>query len=104
MLLQNSNVILLNNLHSYNFYFSVTGIYLSIVHFPLFFNNLFQEKIKLENKEKVKLIRKCPYYEEWPTLSIRELVALIKWKKFPPGHGEFNAILDHFLYLTYYWN
>ncbi|XP_022268059.2 cyclic nucleotide-binding domain-containing protein 1 isoform X8 [Canis lupus familiaris] len=44
------------------------------------------EKIKLENKQKVKLIRKCPYYEEWPTLSIYELVALIKWKKFPPGH------------------
>ncbi|XP_078297578.1 cyclic nucleotide-binding domain-containing protein 1 isoform X2 [Panthera onca] len=44
------------------------------------------ENIKLENKEKMKLIHKCPYYEEWPTLSICELVALIKWKKFPPGH------------------
>ncbi|XP_047638809.1 cyclic nucleotide-binding domain-containing protein 1 [Phacochoerus africanus] len=44
------------------------------------------EKTKLENKHKVKLIRKCPYYEEWPTLSIYELVTLIKWKKFPPGH------------------
>ncbi|XP_004680073.1 PREDICTED: cyclic nucleotide-binding domain-containing protein 1 [Condylura cristata] len=44
------------------------------------------EKEKLENKEKVKLIRSCPYYEEWPTLSIYELIALIKWKKFPPGH------------------
>ncbi|XP_054548097.1 cyclic nucleotide-binding domain-containing protein 1 isoform X2 [Talpa occidentalis] len=44
------------------------------------------EKKKLENKEKVKLIRSCPYYEEWPTLSIYELIALIKWKKFPPGH------------------
>uniref|UniRef100_A0A8C3WPF1 Cyclic nucleotide binding domain containing 1 n=1 Tax=Catagonus wagneri TaxID=51154 RepID=A0A8C3WPF1_9CETA len=44
------------------------------------------EKAKLENKHKVKLIHKCPYYEEWPTLSIYELVTLIKWKKFPPGH------------------
>ena len=44
------------------------------------------EKTKLENKHKVKLIHKCPYYEEWPTLSIYELVTLIKWKKFPPGH------------------
>ncbi|KAL2766933.1 cyclic nucleotide-binding domain-containing protein 1 [Daubentonia madagascariensis] len=44
------------------------------------------EKIKLENTQKLKLIHKCPYYEEWPTLSIYELTALIKWKKFPPGH------------------
>ncbi|KAM5281054.1 cyclic nucleotide-binding domain-containing protein 1 [Ctenodactylus gundi] len=41
---------------------------------------------KLENKQKLKLIQQCPYYEEWPTLSINELIALIKWKKFPPGH------------------
>lgn len=47
----------------------------------------------------------CPYYEEWPTLSIYELIALLKWKKFPPGHGEFNEILDHFVcILLYYWN
>ncbi|KAI5255560.1 Cyclic Nucleotide-Binding Domain-Containing Protein 1 [Manis pentadactyla] len=44
------------------------------------------EEIKLENKEKVKLIHKCPYYKEWPTLSIYELAALTKWKTFPPGH------------------
>ncbi|XP_016054437.1 PREDICTED: cyclic nucleotide-binding domain-containing protein 1 [Miniopterus natalensis] len=44
------------------------------------------EKAKFENKQIVKLIRKCPYYEEWPTLSICELVLLVKWKKFPPGH------------------
>uniref|UniRef100_A0A8C0DUS3 Cyclic nucleotide binding domain containing 1 n=1 Tax=Balaenoptera musculus TaxID=9771 RepID=A0A8C0DUS3_BALMU len=43
------------------------------------------EKTKLENKNKVKLIHKCPYYVEWPTLSIYELVTLTK-KKFPPGH------------------
>uniref|UniRef100_A0A5F9D2A4 Cyclic nucleotide binding domain containing 1 n=1 Tax=Oryctolagus cuniculus TaxID=9986 RepID=A0A5F9D2A4_RABIT len=45
-----------------------------------------KEMIKHENVQKFKLIHKCPYYEEWPTLSINELVALIKWKKFPPGH------------------
>ncbi|XP_036906132.1 cyclic nucleotide-binding domain-containing protein 1 [Sturnira hondurensis] len=44
------------------------------------------EKTKLENKQIVKLIHKCPYYEEWPTLSIYELVLLVKWKRFPPGH------------------
>ncbi|PNJ44168.1 CNBD1 isoform 6, partial [Pongo abelii] len=38
------------------------------------------------NMQKLKLIRMCPYYEEWPTLSIYELIALLKWKKFPPGH------------------
>lgn len=55
--------------------------------------------------QKLKLIHMCPYYEEWPTLSIYELIALLKWKKFPPGHGEFNAILDHFVcILLYYWN
>ncbi|XP_027993629.2 cyclic nucleotide-binding domain-containing protein 1 isoform X2 [Eptesicus fuscus] len=44
------------------------------------------EKTKLENKQIVKLIRGCPYYEEWPTLSIHELVLLVKWKRFPRGH------------------
>uniref|UniRef100_A0A452E2F2 Cyclic nucleotide binding domain containing 1 n=1 Tax=Capra hircus TaxID=9925 RepID=A0A452E2F2_CAPHI len=44
------------------------------------------EKTKLENQHKVKLIHKCPYYVEWPTLSIYELVTFTKWKKFPPGH------------------
>ncbi|CAD7688360.1 unnamed protein product [Nyctereutes procyonoides] len=60
------------------------------------------EKIKLENKQKVKLIRKCPYYEEWPTLSIYELVALIKWKKFPPGHVivESGKIISFVAYIN----
>nr|KAF6404600.1 cyclic nucleotide binding domain containing 1 [Rousettus aegyptiacus] len=44
------------------------------------------EKTKFENKQIVRLIRKCPYYAEWPTLSIHELVLLIRWRKFPPGH------------------
>ncbi|XP_014383924.1 PREDICTED: cyclic nucleotide-binding domain-containing protein 1 [Myotis brandtii] len=44
------------------------------------------EKTKFENKEIVKLIRGCPYYEEWPTLYIHELVLRVKWKKFPRGH------------------
>ncbi|XP_006160804.1 cyclic nucleotide-binding domain-containing protein 1 isoform X2 [Tupaia chinensis] len=44
------------------------------------------ENIKLENLQKLKLIRKCPYYKEWPTLSIYELITVTKWKKFPPGH------------------
>ncbi|XP_075861459.1 cyclic nucleotide-binding domain-containing protein 1 [Microcebus murinus] len=50
------------------------------------YKKLKSEKRKLENIRKLKLIRKCPFYEEWPTLSIYELTALIKWKKFPPGH------------------
>ncbi|EFB27708.1 hypothetical protein PANDA_007682, partial [Ailuropoda melanoleuca] len=60
------------------------------------------EKIKLENKEKVKLILKCPYYEEWPILSIYELVALIKWKKFPPGHVivESGKIISFVAYIN----
>ncbi|XP_020771356.2 cyclic nucleotide-binding domain-containing protein 1 isoform X3 [Odocoileus virginianus] len=48
--------------------------------------NLKTEKTRLENQHKVKLIHKCPYYVEWPTLSIYELVTFTKWKKFPPGH------------------
>ncbi|KAM5211473.1 cyclic nucleotide-binding domain-containing protein 1 [Hipposideros larvatus] len=44
------------------------------------------EKTQLKNKQIVKLIQKCPYYEEWPTLSIYDLVLLVKWKRFPPGH------------------
>ncbi|XP_076780084.1 cyclic nucleotide-binding domain-containing protein 1 isoform X2 [Arvicanthis niloticus] len=44
------------------------------------------EKVKRENAQKLKLIRKCPFYETWPTLSIYELVPLSKMKIFPPGH------------------
>ncbi|XP_047698434.1 cyclic nucleotide-binding domain-containing protein 1 isoform X1 [Prionailurus viverrinus] len=60
------------------------------------------ENIKLGNKEKMKLIHKCPYYEEWPTLSICELVALIKWKKFPPGHVivESGKIISFVAYIN----
>jgi hypothetical protein len=59
--------------------------------------------MKNENTQKLKLIRKCPYYAEWPTLSIYELISLIKWKKFPPDHGEFNSIIYHFLYIALYY-
>ncbi|XP_070486452.1 cyclic nucleotide-binding domain-containing protein 1 isoform X4 [Equus przewalskii] len=60
------------------------------------------EEKKLENKQKVKLIRQCPYYEEWPTLSIYELVGLIKWKKFPPGHVivESGSIISFVAYIN----
>ncbi|XP_038966884.1 cyclic nucleotide-binding domain-containing protein 1 isoform X7 [Rattus norvegicus] len=44
------------------------------------------EKVKRENAQKLKLIRKCPFYEIWPTLSIYELVSLSTFKIFPPGH------------------
>ncbi|XP_021015364.1 cyclic nucleotide-binding domain-containing protein 1 [Mus caroli] len=44
------------------------------------------EKVKHENAQKLKLIRKCPFYETWPTLSIWELVSISKFKNFPPGH------------------
>ncbi|XP_077627473.1 cyclic nucleotide-binding domain-containing protein 1 isoform X7 [Crocuta crocuta] len=63
------------------------------------FARLKSEKIKLENKEKMKLIHNCPYYEEWPTLSICELVALIKWKKFPPGH-ELDPVTKQLMLYT----
>ncbi|XP_037658524.1 cyclic nucleotide-binding domain-containing protein 1 [Choloepus didactylus] len=60
------------------------------------------EKIKLENIEKEQLIRKCPYYVAWPTLSIYELTAHIKWKKFPPGHVivESGNIISFVVYIN----
>ncbi|XP_036997278.2 cyclic nucleotide-binding domain-containing protein 1 [Artibeus jamaicensis] len=60
------------------------------------------EKTNLENKQIVKLIRKCPYYEEWPTLSIYELVLLVKWKRFPPGHVivESGNIISFVAYIS----
>ncbi|XP_077023263.1 cyclic nucleotide-binding domain-containing protein 1 isoform X4 [Tamandua tetradactyla] len=60
------------------------------------------EKIKLENIEKEQLIRKCPYYVEWPTLSIYELTAHIKWKKFPPRHVivESGNIMSFVVYIN----
>ncbi|XP_023373830.1 cyclic nucleotide-binding domain-containing protein 1 [Otolemur garnettii] len=59
------------------------------------------EKIKFENEQKSKLIRKCPYYEGWPTLAIYELTDIIKWKKFPPGHvvAESGNILSFVGYI-----
>ncbi|XP_027295543.2 cyclic nucleotide-binding domain-containing protein 1 isoform X1 [Cricetulus griseus] len=42
-------------------------------------------KVKREIMRKLKLIRRCPFYENWPTLSICDLVSLSKWKIFPPG-------------------
>ncbi|XP_041512688.1 cyclic nucleotide-binding domain-containing protein 1 [Microtus oregoni] len=50
------------------------------------FEKLKLEKVKHDNVQKLKLISKCPFYENWPTLSIYELVSLSKWKIFPPGH------------------
>ncbi|XP_051011860.1 cyclic nucleotide-binding domain-containing protein 1 [Acomys russatus] len=44
------------------------------------------KKAKSEDVQMFKLIRKCPYYEKWPTLYIYDLVAFSKWKIFPPGH------------------
>ncbi|XP_033614864.1 cyclic nucleotide-binding domain-containing protein 1 [Fukomys damarensis] len=61
------------------------------------------EKAKLENIHKMKLICNCPYYEEWPTLSICELTALIKWKKFPAGHVivESGNVISFVAYINY---
>ncbi|GAB1287604.1 Cyclic nucleotide-binding domain-containing 1 [Apodemus speciosus] len=50
------------------------------------FEKLKLEKVKQENAQKLKLIRKCPFYATWPTLSIWELVSISKMKSFPPGH------------------
>ncbi|CAO2581195.1 Cyclic nucleotide-binding domain-containing protein 1, partial [Lemmus lemmus] len=44
------------------------------------------EKVKRDNVQKLKSIRKCPFYENWPTLSLYDLVSISKWKIFPPGH------------------
>ncbi|XP_048214728.1 cyclic nucleotide-binding domain-containing protein 1 [Perognathus longimembris pacificus] len=41
---------------------------------------------KYDKMQKLKLIRQCPYYTNWPTLSIYELISFSKWKKFPPNH------------------
>ncbi|XP_070239002.1 cyclic nucleotide-binding domain-containing protein 1 [Bos mutus] len=67
------------------------------------FAKLKAEKTKLENQQKVKLIHKCPYYVEWPTLSIYELVTFTKWKKFPPGHVivESGNIISFVAYINY---
>ncbi|KAM6171805.1 cyclic nucleotide-binding domain-containing protein 1 [Erethizon dorsatum] len=61
------------------------------------------EKAKLENTHKMKLICKCPYYEEWPALSICELTALVKWKNFPAGHVivEIGNIISFVAYINY---
>ncbi|ERE82005.1 cyclic nucleotide-binding domain-containing protein 1 [Cricetulus griseus] len=51
-------------------------------------------KVKREIMRKLKLIRRCPFYENWPTLSICDLVSLSKWKIFPPGQGTVRKITD----------
>ncbi|XP_048452366.1 cyclic nucleotide-binding domain-containing protein 1 isoform X1 [Rhincodon typus] len=35
---------------------------------------------------KEELIQACPFYQQWPKLSLHKLVALIKWKQFPENY------------------
>ncbi|XP_004643162.1 cyclic nucleotide-binding domain-containing protein 1, partial [Octodon degus] len=67
------------------------------------YENLKLEKAKLDDIRKMKLIQKCPYYEEWPTLSIRELTAIVKWKKFPAGHVivESGDVISFVAFINY---
>ncbi|XP_051830277.1 cyclic nucleotide-binding domain-containing protein 1-like [Antechinus flavipes] len=44
------------------------------------------EQAKTEKLVREELIHKCPYYRNWPRLSIDELTVHIKWKRYPPGH------------------
>ncbi|XP_067886946.1 cyclic nucleotide-binding domain-containing protein 1 isoform X2 [Heterodontus francisci] len=36
---------------------------------------------------KEELIQACPFYQQWPRLSLNELVELIQWKNFPENYG-----------------
>ncbi|XP_074062609.1 cyclic nucleotide-binding domain-containing protein 1 [Macrotis lagotis] len=44
------------------------------------------EQAKKEKLTREQLIHKCPYYRNWPKLSINELTVHIKWRHYPPGH------------------
>ncbi|XP_031802814.1 cyclic nucleotide-binding domain-containing protein 1 [Sarcophilus harrisii] len=45
-----------------------------------------EEQAKTEKLVREELIHKCPYYRNWPKLSVDELTVHIKWKRYPPGH------------------
>ncbi|XP_072459727.1 cyclic nucleotide-binding domain-containing protein 1 isoform X2 [Notamacropus eugenii] len=45
-----------------------------------------KEQAKMEKLIREQLIHKCPYYRNWPKLSVDELTVHIKWRRYPPGH------------------
>nr|XP_020825754.1 cyclic nucleotide-binding domain-containing protein 1 isoform X3 [Phascolarctos cinereus] len=45
-----------------------------------------EEQVKMEKLTREQLIHKCPYYRNWPKLSVDELTVHIKWRRYPPGH------------------
>ncbi|XP_072324737.1 cyclic nucleotide-binding domain-containing protein 1 isoform X2 [Scyliorhinus torazame] len=49
---------------------------------------------------KEELIQACPFYQQWPKLSVNKLVELIKWKNFPENHvlvkeGEISSFAGY---------
>ncbi|XP_027726694.1 cyclic nucleotide-binding domain-containing protein 1 [Vombatus ursinus] len=45
-----------------------------------------EKQAKMEKLTREQLIHKCPYYRNWPKLSVEELTVHIKWRRYPPGH------------------
>uniref|UniRef100_UPI00398F85E5 cyclic nucleotide-binding domain-containing protein 1 isoform X2 n=1 Tax=Pristiophorus japonicus TaxID=55135 RepID=UPI00398F85E5 len=60
-----------------------------------------QKDIMLHNHAvKEELIQACPFYQQWPKLSLNKLVELIKWKKFPANYvlvkeGEISSFVGY---------
>ncbi|KAM4865410.1 cyclic nucleotide-binding domain-containing protein 1 [Thomomys bottae] len=67
------------------------------------YTNFKKENSKYDKMQKLKLISKCPYYENWPKLSIYELISFSKWKKFPPDHVlvESGEIISFMAFINY---
>ncbi|XP_028918098.1 cyclic nucleotide-binding domain-containing protein 1 isoform X1 [Ornithorhynchus anatinus] len=50
------------------------------------YSSIKEEIARRERTSREQLIQKCPYYNNWPKLSLFELTSLIKWQQFPPGY------------------
>uniref|UniRef100_A0A6I8NZ14 Cyclic nucleotide binding domain containing 1 n=1 Tax=Ornithorhynchus anatinus TaxID=9258 RepID=A0A6I8NZ14_ORNAN len=56
------------------------------------YSSIKEEIARRERTSREQLIQKCPYYNNWPKLSLFELTSLIKWQQFPPGYAAAGAM------------
>ncbi|XP_072900508.1 cyclic nucleotide-binding domain-containing protein 1 isoform X2 [Hemitrygon akajei] len=64
------------------------------------YENVKKEILVHNNALKEELVQACPFYQQWPKLSLHKLIELIKWKKFPKDYvivkeGEISSFVGY---------
>ncbi|XP_059835029.1 cyclic nucleotide-binding domain-containing protein 1 isoform X4 [Hypanus sabinus] len=63
------------------------------------YENVKKEILAHNNALKEELVQACPFYQQWPKLSLHKLIELIKWKKFPKDY-ELDSVIQMLLQHT----